>query len=66
MPPTTMTRFSRFSKSPATSEAVFYFQEWTAYVPLVGRYVGWNGIPSPLDKIFACPADTFHDDIRGQ
>jgi len=37
--------------------------EWTAYVPLVGRYVGWKGDPSPQDKVFACPADTFHDDM---
>ena len=37
--------------------------EWTAYVPLVGRYVGWKGDPSPQDKLFACPADTFHDEI---
>jgi prepilin-type N-terminal cleavage/methylation domain-containing protein len=33
--------------------------EWTAYVPLVGRYVGWKGDPSPQNKLFACPADTF-------
>ena len=34
--------------------------EWTAYVPLTGRYVGWKGDPSPQDEVFACPADTFH------
>lgn len=39
----------------------FNFQEWTAYVPLVGHYVGWKGDPSPSDKLFACPADTFHE-----
>ncbi len=52
-------------KKPGNVGSVFYFEEWTAYVPWVGRYVGWNGTPSPLDKIFACPADTFRDDIRG-
>jgi len=44
----------------------FHFEEWTSYVPLSGRYVGWEGAPSPLDKIFACPADTFHDQIPGK
>lgn len=44
----------------------FYFEEWTSYVPLSGRYVGWEGAPSPLNKIFACPADTFHDQIPGK
>jgi prepilin-type N-terminal cleavage/methylation domain-containing protein len=37
--------------------------EWTAYVPLVGRYVGWKGDPSPQDKVFACPADTFYLEV---
>jgi prepilin-type N-terminal cleavage/methylation domain-containing protein len=48
-------------KKPNDVKAVFYFQEWTAYVPLVGHYVGWKGAPSPRDKIFACPSDKFHD-----
>jgi prepilin-type N-terminal cleavage/methylation domain-containing protein len=39
----------------------FYFEEWTSYVPLTGQYVGWKGNPSPRNKIFACPADLFHD-----
>jgi hypothetical protein len=31
-------------------------------VALVGPYVGWKGDPSPQDRLFACPADTFHLD----
>jgi hypothetical protein len=29
------------------------------YKPLVQSYVGLNGPPSPQDKLFACPVDTF-------
>jgi len=29
------------------------------YKPLVMNYVGLQGAPSPQDKVFACPADTF-------
>ena len=36
------------------------FFEWTAYDPLMRSYVGLKGAPSPEDKLFACPADTFH------
>ncbi len=50
-----------FLKEADNARSAFYFQEWTAYVPLVGPYVGWKGDPSPQDKIFACPADTFHE-----
>jgi len=50
-----------FLKKPAKTKSVFYFQEWTSYVPLTGRYLCLKGTPSPLNKIFACPADTFHD-----
>jgi len=34
-------------------------QEWTSYVPLIGRYVGWTEKSAPQDKLFACPADSF-------
>jgi prepilin-type N-terminal cleavage/methylation domain-containing protein len=34
--------------------------EWTAYDPLMRSYVGLKGAPSPQDKLFGCPADTFH------
>jgi len=30
------------------------------YKTLVQGYVGLNGQPSPQDKLFACPSDTFH------
>lgn len=50
---------------PKTTTNGFYFEEWTAYVPLTGPYLGLKGAPSPLNKIFACPADTFHDHIPG-
>ncbi len=29
------------------------------YKPMVMRYLGLSGPASPLDKVFACPADTF-------
>src|SRR5262245_55201926 len=51
-----------FLQKPDNVRSVFYFQEWTAYVPLAGPYVGWKSAPSPQDKLFACPADTFHED----
>ena len=44
-----------------TGNTGFYLREWTAYVPLTGHYVGWKGAPSPSDKIFTCPSDTFHE-----
>jgi prepilin-type N-terminal cleavage/methylation domain-containing protein len=38
-----------------------------AYKELMKKYVGLNGLSSPQDRIFACPADTFHyHDIRNQ
>jgi prepilin-type N-terminal cleavage/methylation domain-containing protein len=33
---------------------------WMGYKKLMKSYVGLNGRSSPQDKIFACPADTFH------
>ena len=33
---------------------------WNAYKELMKSYVGLNGVSSPQDRIFACPADTFH------
>ncbi len=32
----------------------------TDYEPLIWSYVGLNGSPSPQDRLFACPADTFY------
>ncbi|MGZ5504988.1 MAG: type II secretion system protein [Limisphaerales bacterium] len=38
-----------------------------AYKELMKSYIGLNGRPSPQEKVFACPADTFHyHDIRNQ
>jgi type II secretory pathway pseudopilin PulG len=39
----------------------FVVNEWTAYNPLMRSYVGLKAAPSPRDKLFACPADTFSD-----
>lgn len=39
------------------NQAAIY--EWTAYNPLMRSYVGLRSTPSPSDKLFACPADTF-------
>ena len=36
---------------------------WFRYRELLQSYLGLNGPPSPQDKIFACPADTFHYQI---
>jgi prepilin-type N-terminal cleavage/methylation domain-containing protein len=32
---------------------------WTGYKKLMRSYAGTEGVPSPQDKLFACPADTF-------
>jgi prepilin-type N-terminal cleavage/methylation domain-containing protein/prepilin-type processing-associated H-X9-DG protein len=33
---------------------------WGFYKPLVMKYAGLQGAPSPQDKLFDCPADTFN------
>lgn len=33
---------------------------WTDYRNWIGSYVGLPGAPSPQDKLFTCPADTFY------
>jgi len=43
---------------PFFSPLAFY--QWTAYDALMRNYVGLKGAPSPQDKLFACPADTFY------
>lgn len=45
---------------PVTNSSNFAFSEWTAYDPLMRSYAGLSGAPSPQDKLFACPADTFY------
>jgi len=43
---------------PFFSPLAFY--QWTAYDALMRNYAGLKGAPSPQDKLFACPADTFY------
>jgi prepilin-type N-terminal cleavage/methylation domain-containing protein len=37
---------------------------WSDYELFIGSYVGLKGNPSPSDKLFACPADTFYYDYN--
>jgi prepilin-type N-terminal cleavage/methylation domain-containing protein len=39
------------------------FVSWTDYRQLINNYVGIKSASSPLDKVFACPADTFFYDM---
>jgi len=51
--------------SPAeTKDAEFWNQSWSHYRRLINDYVGVKSDPSPQDKLFACPDDTFYVDIR--
>jgi prepilin-type N-terminal cleavage/methylation domain-containing protein len=49
-------------KSPRTAEAGSPGLNWSGYKELMRNYIGFNGSPLPADKVFACPADTFHYD----
>jgi prepilin-type N-terminal cleavage/methylation domain-containing protein len=40
-------------------------ESWYRYKELVASYVGRSGSPKPLDKLFSCPADTFHYSASG-
>jgi prepilin-type N-terminal cleavage/methylation domain-containing protein len=44
------------TNSPPDPVALY---EWTAYDPLMRSYAGLNSAPSPRDKLFVCPADTY-------
>jgi len=48
---------------PATTNisysAIVPSHVWIFYKPLVMSYTGLPGLPSPQDKVFDCPADTF-------
>jgi prepilin-type N-terminal cleavage/methylation domain-containing protein len=46
--------------SPSTGGARFGTQSWSTYRKLMSSYVGVTREPSSRDKLFACPADTFH------
>ena len=37
---------------------------WSAQLKLVRSYVALNAAPSPQDRLFACPADTFYYDYK--
>ena len=51
-------------KLPARSDLVTNVGPWHAYKSLVKGYVGLSGLSSPQDRLFVCPADTFHYDTR--
>src|SRR5262245_26397369 len=36
---------------------------WTAYKQLMKSYVSQNSTSSPEDRLFTCPADTYHYDF---
>lgn len=40
-------------------------ESWFRYKELVASYVGRSGSPKPLDKLFSCPADSFHYSFSG-
>jgi prepilin-type N-terminal cleavage/methylation domain-containing protein len=46
------------------ADAEFWSSSWSRYRKLINEYVGVKGEPSPHDKLFTCPDDTFYLDIR--
>jgi prepilin-type N-terminal cleavage/methylation domain-containing protein/prepilin-type processing-associated H-X9-DG protein len=50
-----------FSPSTQTTNRIVDY-----YKPLMQSYLGMKGPPSPQDKLFACPADTFRYWISGE
>ena len=56
----------QLNNSPGnTNAARSPFLNWTEYRKLIGDYVAIKTPPSPDDRIFACPADTFFYDMSG-
>jgi len=56
----------QLNNSPGnTNAARSPFLNWTEYRKLIGDYVGVKTAPSPNDRLFACPADTFFYDMSG-
>jgi prepilin-type N-terminal cleavage/methylation domain-containing protein/prepilin-type processing-associated H-X9-DG protein len=56
----------QLNNSPGnTNVARSPFLNWTEYRKLIGDYVGVKTPPSPNDRVFACPADTFFYDMSG-
>ena len=50
-------------RSPAARDTEFWSGSWSNYRRLMQSYVGVRGEPSPQNKLFACPADTFYVDL---
>ena len=46
-----------------THSRPLWILNWTGYKNLMQGYVGLNGMSSPQDRLFACPADTFYYDF---
>jgi prepilin-type N-terminal cleavage/methylation domain-containing protein len=55
---------SRDALPAANRDAAIWSTSWNRYRDLIKNYVGLHAEPSPRDKLFACPADTFYNDIR--
>jgi prepilin-type N-terminal cleavage/methylation domain-containing protein/prepilin-type processing-associated H-X9-DG protein len=56
----------QLNNSPGnTNVARSPFLNWTEYRKLIGDNVGVKTAPSPNDRVFACPADTFFYDMYG-
>src|SRR5438105_6967615 len=49
--------------SPARFSGNHSVDGWTAYKELIKGYVGQNTASSPEDRLFSCPADTYHYDF---
>jgi prepilin-type N-terminal cleavage/methylation domain-containing protein len=50
--------------APGVTGGVIGTNHWGIfYKPLVKNYLGLQGAPSPQDRVFACPADTFYYDF---
>jgi prepilin-type N-terminal cleavage/methylation domain-containing protein/prepilin-type processing-associated H-X9-DG protein len=45
-------------------DAAIWSTSWNAYRKLIMNYVGLKGDPSPHDRLFACPADIFYNDLK--
>ncbi len=48
-----------------TSPSAVTNQVWASYKELLESYVGLGGAPTNANKLFACPADTFHYQFSG-
>jgi prepilin-type N-terminal cleavage/methylation domain-containing protein/prepilin-type processing-associated H-X9-DG protein len=53
------TPMDKDAASKASNIYEYGLNSFFSYRRLIGSYAGLNGKPSPKDKLFACPADTF-------